>query len=129
LNDGWPTGAKLFTAVKKNLERPGVWGEVEGKMNLSKLESTIRSASGADSNLDRKIASTLHVTDRDFTSSVDACLDLLHEKLPTTHWHVGRTADGVGVYAFLEDGDVKCEAEAVTVPLALLAVIIQGLED
>ena len=98
-------------------------------MNLSKLESTIRSASGADSNLDRKIASTLHVTDRDFTSSVDACLDLLHEKLPTTHWHVGRTADGVGVYAFLEDGDLKCEAEAVTVPLALLAVIIQGLED
>ena len=98
-------------------------------MNLSELESTIRSATGADSNLDRQIASTLHVTDRDFTSSVDACLDLLHEKFPTTHWHVGRAADGVGVYAFLEDGDVKCEAEDVTVPLALLAVIIQGLED
>ena len=98
-------------------------------MNLSKLESTIRSTSGADANLDQQIASSLKVTERDFTSSVDACLGLMHEKLPTAHWHIGRAANGVGVYAFLEEKKLECEAESVTVPLALLTVIIQGLRD
>lgn len=96
-------------------------------MKLSNLEMVIREATGADASLDKQIASTLKVTDRDFTSSVDACLDLLHEKFPTAHWHVGRAADGVGVYALLEDDNLRCDSEAVTVPLALLTVIVQGL--
>lgn len=97
-------------------------------MNLSKLENDMRNATGADVKLDAQIATTLQVAKRDFTSSVDACLDLLLEKLPTAHWHVGRAADGVGLHAFLEDGKIKCEAESVTVPLALLMVILQGIK-
>ncbi|MBL6929891.1 MAG: hypothetical protein ISR46_00220 [Rhodospirillales bacterium] len=96
-------------------------------MNLSRLEESIRSATGADANLDKYIGSALQVTERGFTSSVDACLELLHEKFPTAHWHIGRAVDGVGVYALVEDGDLNCKAEAVTVPLALLAFILQGL--
>ena len=98
-------------------------------MNFADLETALKATTGSDADLDKRIAATLKVKDRDFTSSVEACIDLVHEKLPHAHWHVGRSADGAGLYALLEDGRHMYEAEAATVPLALLVVIVQGLRQ
>ena len=64
-----------------------------------------------------------------FSSSVDACLKLIHEKLPAAHWHVGRAEDGVSMYASLAGGRHRAESTRVTVPLALLTVLASYLDQ
>jgi len=72
-----------------------------------KSPSLLDAATGPSKALDRAIAKDFDVPRRDYSSSVEACLELIHERLPSVHWHVGRAADGVSFYALLADGRQK----------------------
>ncbi len=96
-------------------------------MAETELPAPLKIAIGASGRLDRAVARTFDVPMRDYSSSVDACLQLIHEKLPKAHWHVGRTEDGVSLYASLSQGRRKEESTSGTVPLALLNVVVKFL--
>ncbi len=90
---------------------------------LAKLKKLIDAANGPSGQLDRAVSDALGVPLRDYSSSVDACLGLIHDLLPGAHWHVGRADDGVSLYASLSRGRRRAENTNTTVPLALLTVI------
>jgi len=99
------------------------------QQNLSTLLKRIESSKGADPVLDREIEKTLCAPSdevRDYTASIDRCLDLMHEILPAWHWHVGRGANGVMPYASMTKGTQTLVADGTTVPLVLLAVMIKA---
>ena len=85
-------------------------------------------ASGASKDLDRLIAETLRVPRQDYSSSVDACIELIHELFPDSHWHLGRAANGVSMYATLDEGGHREESTGTTIPLVLLSVIVAHIE-
>ena len=93
--------------------------------------AAVARATGADRDLDALIRDAVYGNESDdspeYTASVDACLDLLRAVLPGWHWHVGHGASGVMPYASLSRDDDRFEAEAATVPLALLNVTLQAL--
>jgi hypothetical protein len=89
----------------------------------------LESATGPSRKLDRAACKALGVPNRNYSSSVDACLELIHERLPAAHWHVGRAEDGVSVYATLSNGRHREESTKVTVPLALLTVTARFLDS
>ncbi|NQV54605.1 MAG: hypothetical protein HQ503_01995 [Rhodospirillales bacterium] len=98
--------------------------------SLRSLLARIDAATGADPELDADIEKNLRgQSDRtpNYTSSVDRCLELLHTTLPDWHWHLGRNASGQFPYATLTNGNISVSADNTTVPLVLLAVILQAL--
>jgi len=97
-------------------------------MKTNNLTDLIDQATGPSRALDQAVSDILSVPLRDYSSSVDACLSVIHERLPTAHWHVGRADDGVSMYATLTNGRHRAESTNVTVPLALLKVISQALK-
>ncbi len=106
---------------------------------LVALETQLAKATGHDQDLDEAIAETIvpaghKIVRRKYTSSVDACLCLIGTTLPGWHWHVGHGPTGILPYAALtksanRDGDVqlRVEATAPTVPLALLRAAVKAL--
>lgn len=105
------------------------------RSNLKQLEAKMAAATGSDTNLDADLHEAAYGVRADrvpaYTSSVDACLALVHERLPEWHWHLGYGATGVFPYAVLthgpEDADSRSEATAPTVPLALLRAFVKAL--
>ena len=91
---------------------------------MADLPSLLKSTTGSSRILDEAISKELNVPLRGYSSSVDACLELIHELLPSSHWHVGRAEDGMSMYASLADGHKREESTNVTVPLALLSVVV-----
>jgi hypothetical protein len=83
-------------------------------------------ATGSDRALDSSIADAFERPERDYTASVDRCIDLLHEVLPGWSWHVGWNATGVLPYASLHHDHERIETAAPTVPLALLKGIVRA---
>lgn len=107
-------------------------------MILKLLERRIVEATGKDRDLDKLIASTLVGTfgdkpSPDYTSSVDTCIALIGSILPEWHWHVGHGPRGIVPYASLRrsanpsGGDLRVEASAPTVPLALLHAAVKAM--
>ena len=107
-------------------------------MDLRLLERRIIKATGKDRDLDELIASTLAATDvdqplPDYTSSVDTCIALIGSILPEWHWHVGHGPRGIVPYASLRKAtnpsgdDLRVEANAPTVPLALLHAAVKAM--
>ncbi len=98
---------------------------------LDTLLKRVRAATGRDADLDRALARRLgHVpgeTVPDYTGSVDHCVALIHQDLPGWSWHLGFAADGVFPYASIYNAHARFEAEASTVPLALLTVLLEAL--
>jgi len=97
-------------------------------MKKNVLKDRIEQATGPSRALDQAVSDALNVPLRDYSSSVDACMGLIHELFPTAHWHVGRADDGVSMYATLTKGRHRAESTNITVPLALLKVISQILK-
>ena len=98
---------------------------------LERLLAEVKDASGADRDLDRRIAATLEDSAEDeaapdYTASVDSCLALIGRVLPGWHWHIGFGPRGIFPYATLEEGEARFEALAPTVPLALLQVVVSA---
>ena len=95
--------------------------------SLDKLLSDVKAATGSDRDLDRVIFMALGGGDGEappYTSSVDACIDLVHRALPGWGWHVGFGPRGIVPYASLHKDETRFEASAPTVPLALLAAAL-----
>lgn len=100
------------------------------KPSLDHLLGRLHAATGSDIELDAEILRALLGSPcpaPGYTSSVDACLDLLHTVLPDWHWHVGHGANGIFPYATLSKGKTIVEADGTTVPLVLLLVIVKAL--
>jgi hypothetical protein len=98
------------------------------RSDLMELSKRVRAARGRDRELDKSIAELLdHSAAKitEYTGSVDACIDLIHRVLPGWFWHVGYGPRGVLPYAALWHGDARHETSAPTVPLALLAAILE----
>jgi hypothetical protein len=96
------------------------------------LLKRVEAALGADRDLDRAIAAALDpgaapAAVPDYTGSIPACLALFMARLPGWRWHLGWGPTGVLPYARATRGDTRIEAEAPTVPLALLAVLLGAL--
>lgn len=93
------------------------------------LNEELRAATGADPELDRKLAVELGAPPAGYTASVDAALDLIRHVLPDWGWHLGWHADGIRPYASLHDAarTVHVEAAGPTVPLALLRAMGEAL--
>ena len=90
------------------------------------LKNILDRANGGDPALDARV----HAAWGDpaepvppYTESVDACLALIHRRLPDWHWHVGRGVAGILPYARLSDGTREFHADGPTVPLALLRAL------
>ena len=98
------------------------------KSKLAALSRSLAAATGSDRALDAAIAETLDAPEATYSSSVDACLDLLHRVLPGWGWHVGYGPLGILPYATVQRGEARFEASAATVPLALLDAIVAALE-
>ncbi len=97
-------------------------------MTKSGVTALLGIASGPSKKLDKAICKELNVPLRDYSSSVDASLTLIHQCLPAAHWHIGRAEDGVSVYASLSQGRQRAECTSTTVPLALLSVLAAFLK-
>ena len=98
-------------------------------MNQQSMRSLLETVIGPSKALDRAIARELQVPVRNYSSSVDACLELIHERLPLVHWHVGRGADGISMCATLDKGRHRAEVSHITVPLALLSVLATYIKN
>ena len=106
---------------------------------LKALETMIANAVGQDSYLDKAIAAIIVPTEREnmtqnYTSSVDDCLSLVQLILPKWRWHLGHGPTGILPYASLtrsiddtEEAQLRVEASAPTVPLALMGAAIKAL--
>ena len=107
------------------------------KRKLAELKNRLDQATGSNAAIDREIAASMDVLPEGhgwpaYTSSIDDCLALIGRRLPEWHWHVGHGPDGVLPYAALtrgsgDDGDVRIETSAPTVPLALLRAGVRAL--
>ncbi len=107
--------------------------------DLQNLGSRIGATTGPSRDLDHEIASAIDRRSdgqqvREYTSSVDTCLTLIRRVLPDWHWHVGHGPRGILPYASLlktsnpGDGEeIRVEATAPTVPLALLHAAVKAL--
>jgi len=106
------------------------------RTGLRRLESELTAAIGAAMKLDADLHNAVYGARPDrappYTASVDACLALVHERLPEWHWHIGYGARGFFPYAVLthnpEDADSRSEMAAPTVPLALLGAFVKALQ-
>ncbi|NQU56575.1 MAG: hypothetical protein HQ513_05015 [Rhodospirillales bacterium] len=98
-------------------------------MDKTGIAALLKKTTGPSKSLDRAIARELNVPLKDYSSSVDACLKLIRQRLPVAHWHVGRAEDGVSVYATLRNGERSVESTNTTVPLALLSVLVAFLKE
>ncbi len=90
------------------------------------LATAVRQASGADVKIDRAIARLFGVAEADYSSSVEQCRALAGQLLPDWRLHVGYGASGVFPYASLTRGDAAFEADAPTLPLAVLRVLFDS---
>ena len=97
---------------------------------IADLLERVRSAAGSDGQLDADISRCLDDEQPDqpspYTSSIDRCIELLHSILPLWAWHTGFGPRGVMPYASVSKDDMRFEATAATVPLALLQAILEA---
>lgn len=96
---------------------------------IAALRKRIGRATGRDTKLDAAIADVLDPDNAAgeapaYTSSVDACIALIHRALPGWGWHVGYGPKGVLPYATVAHENARFEATAPTVPLALLNALL-----
>ncbi len=102
----------------------------EPYLAVAGLLRQVEMATGADKQSDRAIAmefrrSTTNGEAPDYTASVDRCVDLIKEVMPGWSWHVGFGASGIFPYALVRDATRRFEAQALTVPLALLCALLK----
>jgi len=93
--------------------------------DLQKLTEMLETAQGGSTDVDGLIGTVFGVSSGAYSESVDPCLGLVKSVLPHWRLHIGYGVSGVLPYAALTQGDVRYEAEAPTVPLAILRVIVK----
>lgn len=88
------------------------------------LALALARATGADAGLDQEIADAFGVAAGAFTASVGAAREAATAALPGWKFHVGFDANGMFPYAAMTRGEVHVEANAPTVPLAILRAAV-----
>jgi hypothetical protein len=95
----------------------------------SELAARLNAATGADGDLDGALATVLGLPPAPYTASVDSCRALVASAMPGWRLHLGYGASGIFPYATLSTGGRRHMADAPTVPLAILRVVMAGLAD
>jgi len=93
------------------------------------LAAGLKAASGPDIALDEAIVEALGVPAAGYTESVAECRRLVALALPNGHLHVGFGVSGIFPYCVVRDGALRGEAEAPTVPLAILRALVDVLRE
>lgn len=95
---------------------------------MDELNTALDRATGADPELDGKVAAAFGVPAARFSGSVDDCRALVAAVLPDWRLHLGYGVSGVFPYAVLSAHGHRCQGDAPTVPLAILraAVLAKG---
>jgi hypothetical protein len=88
------------------------------------LAAALTAATGGDHGLDRAIAEAFAQAPAEYTESVAACRSLVAVALSGWKLHVGYGVSGLFPYAALSSGEIHLEAEAPTLPLAILRVAV-----
>ncbi len=88
------------------------------------LRERLTTATGADAAVDAALATGFGVPPDDFTASVDKCRALVAAALPGWKLHVGYNATGLFPYAAVTLGSRHVEAEAPSLPLAILRALV-----
>ena len=91
---------------------------------MTDLKDALDRASGADADLDARLADAFQVPAAKFTGSVEDCRALLAAALPDWRLHLGYGASGMFPYVVLSAHGRRCTAEAPTVPLAILRAAV-----
>lgn len=91
---------------------------------LESLAQRLNAATGADGGLDEAIAGAFGVPPGRYSGSLDACRALVAAALPGWRLHLGFDAAGIFPYAALSQGEHHLEAEAPTLPLAILKAAV-----
>ena len=92
------------------------------------LAAALARATGSEAALDQLIARAFATVPADFTASVGAAHDLAVAALPGWKLHVGYDANGMFPYVALTQGDLHVEANAPTVPLAILRGAVAAMQ-
>ena len=96
-------------------------------VDLDALSKRLNAAGGGSLELDQAIAAFFNQPMAEYTQSVAACRSLVAGVLPQWHLHLGYDASGVLPYASLSLGPRYHQAQASTVPLAILRVLLMAL--
>lgn len=96
--------------------------------DLAELSRRLGRADGCDPALDEMVAAVFGVGRKPYTMSIEDCRALVAEALPGWRLHVGFGVSGVLPYAALASDGLHVEAEAGTVPLAILKAAVLAAE-
>ncbi len=96
---------------------------------LSSLSERLTSLTGGDPTIDQALAEAFDVPVADFSESAEKSRNLVLTVLPDWHLHVGFGASGLFPYASLTRGELHVEAEAPSLPLALLRVLVRAKSE
>ncbi|CAA7625935.1 hypothetical protein [Magnetospirillum sp. UT-4] len=91
------------------------------------LEARLAAASGGDHGLDAELAEAFARPPAPYTEAVEPCRDLVAAALPGWKLHVGFGVSGLFPYAALTRDGVHLDAEAPTLPLAILRAALQAI--
>lgn len=93
--------------------------------DLQNLTRLLGDAHGGSAELDELVAKVYGQPAEVYSESVDCCLSLVKCLLPHWRLHIGYGVSGILPYASLTQGESHFEAEAPTVPLAILRVLVK----
>lgn len=88
------------------------------------LAAALAAASGGDHALDAAVATAFGQEVAEYSESVDACRGLVAAALPGWKLHVGYDVTGIFPYAALSREDAHIEADAPSLPLAILRAAV-----
>lgn len=90
------------------------------------LDQRLAAATGADYDLDGAVARAFGCPPAHYSGEADQCRALVASALPGWKLHVGFDVAGVFPYAALTRGDLHIEAEAPSLPIAILRVAVKA---
>ncbi|KAF0222400.1 MAG: hypothetical protein FD176_2722 [Rhodospirillaceae bacterium] len=96
-------------------------------VDLRELSCRLNVSQGGNADLDRLVADFFAQPCLDYSESTEQCRALVRRVLPDWRLHLGFGVSGVLPYAALSLGDRHYEAEAATVPLAILRSLMQAV--
>ncbi len=91
----------------------------------SALAARLKTASGPDPAIDVVIAEAFGMPMAAYSESAADCRRLVARVLPDWRLHLGFDGAGGRPYAVVSNADIRVEAEAPTVPLAILTALME----
>lgn len=92
-------------------------------LDLSVLADRLNATTGPDAAIDAAMAEAFGVPLAEYTESAEECRRLVAQVLPGWRLHLGFGGSGALPYAVISNDDNRAEAEAPTVPVAILRAL------